>query len=118
MSAEGRRHARTSTPFEAQYKLAGDLMETWKTITTLDLSAVGFRFKSHDLVDVGMKIAVKMRLPHETEAVELRGSIMWSRPGDGGSTENGVEFLDTTPTQASQIDELVMFLNKSAPPQS
>ena len=116
MARERRRFARVALPFDAHYRLYGELTESWRTIRTLNLSAAGMRFLSADLIEKGSALEVEIMLPCLREPVKLRGRVVWSQTKAADVTENGAEFIDVTPEQGQQIDDLVKFLMKSAPP--
>ncbi len=113
MSRERREFSRVPQPFDAQYRLAGELTEGWRTIKTLNLSAGGMRFKSSDLIEVGAELDIQIEIPSNPAPLALRGRVVWSQLQASGVTENGAEFLDVTPEKQMQIDTLVSFLNQA-----
>ena len=112
MSGERRRFSRVPQAFDAQYRLMGELMESWRKIRTLNLSAGGMRFRSAALLEIGEWLEVQLTLPGIHEPTILRGRVVWSRMQASGVVENGMEFVDLSPEQQLQIDQLVEFLNK------
>lgn len=117
---ERRRDRRLVQPFDARYRLYGELTESWRTIRTVNLSASGMRFRSADLMRVGDELEVALLLPAHREPIVVRGRIIWSQAMASGVAENGVEFVDVAPEQGMQIDALVKFLlqGRPAPPSS
>lgn len=113
---EGRRFSRLSQPFEVKYHLYGDLMQTWKAVRTLDLSASGMRFEGSDLVEDGSQLEVQLAIPSRQRPLILRGQVIWSKVLSSRIVECGVEFLETTPEQAAYIDELVQFFHRGMGP--
>ena len=116
MGQERRQFARVSQPFDAHYRLYGELTESWRTIRTLNISASGMRFRSADLIDEGSVLQIEIMLPCLREPLTLRGRVVWSQTKASGVTESGAEFFDVTPEQGEQIDGLVKFLMKGALP--
>ncbi len=116
MRQERRRFGRVAQPFDARYRMYGQLMESWRTIRTLNVSAMGMRFQSADLLEDGAVLEVEIALPILREPLTLRARLIWSQTVASGVTENGAEFVDVTPMQAEQIDQLVKFLQKDLPP--
>jgi len=116
MAQERRRFARASQPFDAHYRLYGELTESWRTIQTLNVSATGVRFRGADLIEEGAKLEIEITLPCLREPLTIRGRLIWSQTMGSGVTENGAEFIDVTPAQGEQIDDLVKFLMKDVPP--
>lgn len=107
---ERRRDSRLAQPFQARYRLYGELTESWRTITTVNLSASGLRFRSPNLMEVGQELQLELALPSYREPLTIRGRIIWSQPMASGVVENGAEFVDMTPEQSIQIDGMVKFL--------
>ena len=116
MGEEQRQFPRVSQSFDARYRLYGELTESWRTIRTLNISAIGMRFRSANLIEEGAVLEVEMVLPCLREPLVMRGRVVWSRTMASGVTENGAEFLDMTQEQGKQIDDLVKFLMKDASP--
>ena len=116
MAQERRRFARASQPFDAHYRLYGELTESWRTIQTLNISAVGMRFRSADLLELNARLEIEITLPCLREPLTVRGRVIWSQTMGSGVTENGAEFFDVTPEQEEQIDDLVKFLMRGVPP--
>ena len=112
MTRERRTFGRASQPFDAQYRLSGELTASWRTITTVNISAGGMRFTDMDAHERGTSIEVRIQLPSLREPFTLQGRIAWSQMQASGVAESGVEFLDLTPEQQVQIDQLVQFLQQ------
>lgn len=113
---EDRRFSRLSQPFEVKYHIYGDLMQTWKAVRTLDLSASGMRFEGSDLIEEGNQLEVQLAIPSRQQPLVLRGQVVWSNVLSGGTVECGVEFLETRSEQAAYIDEVVRFFNRGMGP--
>ena len=112
MGMEQRRFQRIPESFRLQCRRAGSLAETWRHVTTLDLSAGGASFESEELYDPSDTLDIRIDLPNFRVPLLLRGRVIRSRPRPGGAMECGVEFVDMTPEQQGAIDELVQFLSK------
>ena len=118
MATERRRFSRASQPFGARCRLYGDLMESWKTIRTVNISAVGMRFRSAMLFDPGAKLEIEIDLPALHEPLVLHAQVVWSETIASSVTENGIEFIDLAPELEERIDDLVKFLVGNQPPAS
>lgn len=109
---ERRRFQRVAQSFDARYRSYGALGEPWRIFRTVNVSATGMRFRSGDLIELGTTLEIELDLPCLKEPLTVRGHVVWSQPMASGVTENGAEFVDLSPEQAEQIDELVKFLSK------
>ncbi len=116
MARERRRFGRAEQPFEAQYRLVGQLMESWRKIRTINLGAGGMRFTGEDLLEAGAPLELRIELPMIQQPLMIRGCVVWSQSHGGGVVESGAEFVEVNPAQQAQIDALVVFLKRSAPP--
>lgn len=116
MGEERRDFSRAPVPFDIRYRIYGELGESWREITTLNISAGGMRFRSDDLIEVGIQLEVQIALPSAPAPLIVRGRVAWSRLLGSGVSENGVQFTNVTPEQLEQIDGLVRFLMKKSPP--
>jgi len=112
MAFENRRFERTSQPFDVRYR-PGGLVSTWTQALLLDLSAVGLRMQVEEILDLDMKTDIEIKLPHDPEHLLIEGIVVWSRAGDSGDFEVGIEFRALTTSQEAMIDELVQFLKES-----
>ena len=86
----------------------------WVTLTALNLSAVGVRLRSADPFEPGTTLEIQLQLPSMPQPVIVCGQVVWTQMHASGVSENGVEFVDVSPEQGLQIDQLVQFLKKSA----
>ncbi len=116
MGEERRQFSRADQPFEARGRIYGELTESWHTITTLNISAAGMRFRSDDMLPLGTVLELEVNLPCLREPLVVRGRVVWSRAVASGVAENGVEFINVSLGQSEQIDQLVKFLMKNASP--
>lgn len=111
MGQEQRRFPRIPQPFEVQYRV-GEVGLGWDTAITVNLSAVGVRLRSDRPIDQGSQIELQITLPNTPEPLHLLGLVVWSQMQSPHVTETGVEFLDVTLEQQTQIDQLVQFLSR------
>ncbi len=109
---ERRHFQRVVQSFDARYRTFGSLGEPWRIFRTVNVSATGLRFRSSDLIELGMTLEIELDLPCLKEPLVVRGHVVWSQAMASGVTENGAEFVDLSPEQSRQIDELVKFLSK------
>ena len=109
---ERRQYRRVIQSFEARYRLYGELMESWRRVRTMNIGAGGIRFRSADLIEPGTKLEIEVSLPSLPAPIRLSGIVIWTETMASGVTENGTEFVDVTPEQGEQIDELVKFLHR------
>ena len=116
MGEERRQFSRADQPFEARGRIYGELTESWHTITTLNISATGMRFRSNDTLPLGTVLELEINLPCLREPLMVRGQIVWSRAVASGVAENGAVFINVSIGQAEQVDQLVKFLMKNVPP--
>jgi len=114
MTRERRYFGRVPQAFEVKYRPPGQLMEHWRAVTTLNLSAGGMRFRDRDLLEAGVELEVQIKLPSDPQPLLLRARVAWSQLEASGVSENGVAFIGVTTEQQVRIDRLVQFLKKSA----
>ncbi len=113
MTKERRWFSRIPHAFDVQYRVFGDLTSSWRSVTTLNLSASGVRVRGEDLLESNALLELKLQLPGLREPVIVQGRVIWSSMQASGVSESGVEFKETNPEQQAQIDSLVQFLRKS-----
>ncbi len=116
MVRERRSFPRVPQPFEARFRLSGELDFSWHAITLVNLSAGGLRFRSHELLDQGALVDVQVQLPGIREPVVMNGRVVWSSMQASGVAETGVELLNASPELQIQIDSIVQFLRSAGPP--
>lgn len=83
----------------------------WKVVTT-DLSAGGAGFAGEGDYDVDNALEIKIQMPTMREPLVLRGRVARSRTMPTGTVECAVEFVDMSPHQRAELDELIEFLRK------
>lgn len=110
MGEERRQFPRITQPLEAQYRPSGEFSELWRTVQTLDLSAVGIRVRSEVPLEFWTTLDIRLRVPGLREPLMLRGRVAWNTTLPSGMAEIGVAFVDLGPEQQVQIDTLVQFL--------
>lgn len=110
MGRDQRRFDRIPQPFEAKCRRAQEPLKPWITVLTRDLSAAGMCVQSDERYEIGALLDVQIELPNVPGVLHLQGRIVWQR--GSAAVEYGVEFVDITPDQQAQIDEIVQFLKK------
>lgn len=118
MARERRRFPRVLQPFDAHYRFCGDLVGLWRTVRTLNLGAGGMRFRTEDVLEPRAALEIRLNLPIFREPLVLHARVIWCQTLASGVVENGVEFVDTTPRQAEQIDTLVQLLVRPRSPKA
>ena len=88
--------------------------ECWRGIRILDFSVGGARFESEEPYGVSEAVALQIQLPGRPSPIFLNGQISWARRKASGVTECGAAFVDTTPDQQADIDEMIQFLKTRA----
>ena len=111
MGDERRRFQRIPHEFEVQYRRFSGLADPWFTVTAINLSASGIRFRNEEALEVGTKLELHIRLPGQ-EPFSLLGQVVWSELAASKVMETGVEFVDVSGRQEIRIDEMVQFLRK------
>ena len=110
IAQERRRFPRLAHALDMRYRLAGGVGEPWCGVQTMNLSASGIRFRGDEALDQGAMLELQMTVPEMGPLLSLRGAVVWTQLQASGVNELGVQFLDLTPLQQSQIDRLVRFL--------
>lgn len=108
--AERRRFSRVPLSLTVQCRPFGGFAELWQTVQALDLSAVGMRVRSEEPFGFWTTLETRIQIPSLREPLEVRGRVVWSQTPPTGLMEMGIEFIDVSPEQQEQIDELVQFL--------
>ena len=116
MVQERRQFYRLPQPFEVRYRLFNELASSWRTVTTLNLSAGGIRFRDTETIELDALLELQMQLPGGREPFAIHGRVIWSQMQASGVTETGVAFLEVRPEQQQIIDNVVQFFRKSAVP--
>ena len=115
MTPEHRQFPRAPHSCEAKYRLHGLLTEGWVSITVLNISAGGVRFRTAEQLEPGTMLEVQLQLPADPTPLAIMGRVIWSRMPASGVAEIGAAFLSVTPEQGVRVDDLVRFL-KGRPP--
>lgn len=113
---EQRRYRRVKLNASLSYQLEQALSDPHRHPGILtDINAGGFRFAGSHPITPGTRLHAQLRLPNRPEPYRLNGEVVWLRPSHG-VTEYGVAFVDVSPEQQADIDELVQFLLKPLTP--
>lgn len=116
MVQQGRQFERVELPIQAKCRSYGSLTESWRDVQVLDLSASGMRFEDQVLIEEEGNIEIQMLLPVAQRWFIVRGTVMRCKPLSGMSNEIGIRFDELGIVEATQLDEMVQFLNKQSKP--
>jgi len=106
---ERRKDPRAPVWLAARYHLVEEAPDLWYMGTITDLSAGGLRMAGDRRLEPGAKLDLEIALAHRPEPVRLKGEVVWVRSLASGS-EYGVMFIELSPDQQVELDELVQFL--------
>ena len=112
MGDERRRFERVPETLRTECRRLRVTWEHWREIHVLDFGLGGMRFESEEPYDASEMVALQIQLPGRPSPIFLNGQISWARRKGSGMTECGAAFVDTTPDQEADIDELIQFLKK------
>ena len=113
MPRERRRFPRAAQPFEAHYRLLGEIRASWHTATIMNLSAGGIRLRGGEPLPTGNLLELAISLPSRQQPILLHGRVTWDRLEAAGVIEYGIEFIEISQAQQLQIDEVVRFVQAS-----
>lgn len=116
MARERRKFYRVPHVFEVRYRLLNELTASWRTVTLVNLSAGGLRFRDSEMLEKEALLDLQLQLPSIREPLHLKGYVVWYQLQASGVNEVGVAFVDVTTQEQLQIDNVVQFLRKSTPP--
>ena len=112
MGEERRRFPRATHPFDAQCRTLEDVGYGWVSVTVVNLSASGLRFRSETPFERGAEVEVQFKPDGFQERLVLRGRIVWVEMRAAGVVEHGAEMSNISPAQELAIDRLVSFLRQ------
>ena len=112
-----RRFDRVPARFDLECECRSDKApaNAWRSVAVADLSAGGLRFHSRERFELGELLDVQIRLPNLARPLVLRARAVRRGPPGPGGQECAVEYVDVTPDQQAEIDELVQFLRTRPP---
>lgn len=116
MAREQRQFHRVPHEVEVHYRLMNELTASWRTVTLINLSAGGLRFRDDEALETGVPLELRLQLPGVNEPLNLKGRVIWSQLQASGVIEVGVGFLEVVAAHQMQIDNVVQFLRKSTLP--
>jgi Tfp pilus assembly protein PilZ len=111
---ERRKFPRVPRLFEARYRSFGDPTAPWMALTTLNLGIGGMRVRCPRTYESGTVLELQMSLPGVTEALVLRGCVVWTRMQSPGVVELGLAFLGLAQDQQARVERLVQVLRRSS----
>ena len=101
---------RAKVPTAVEYRVTGELGSEWLLGVLVDLNARGLQFTGERRFETGTRLDVQLPLENRSEPYGFSGEIVWTREERSGLTEYGMQFIDVTPDQQFEIDELARFL--------
>ena len=111
MGQEQRQFDRVPQAFMVRCRPLGSLAAIWQTMLTLDVSAGGIFLKGEMMADAGEMLEIELPIPGN-QAQMLRGRVVRAKELGPGTFEYAVEFVEVSPDQQADIDELVQFLKQ------
>ena len=109
MGEERRRFKRIPLSFEVRCRPVGEFSELWRAVRALDISASGIQVRGEEPFEFWTKMDIRLLIPGLREPLELHGRVVWNKTLPSGMTEAGMEFVDVSPEQQKQLDELLLF---------
>ena len=113
MVEDQRRFNRVKFPLSIRYRQVNVLADVWYTAKLVDLSAGGLRLLSAELLESGARLEFQIVLPIRQAPYFLSGLVIWEKSTDEGGSECGVEFINVTTEQRTELDWLVELLSRS-----
>jgi len=86
-----RKYPRFSKNCQVRFKVV-ELDQMPMEGTTVNISGGGLCFRSDDEMPAGSMLALEIRIPNAPAPVMAMGKLLWQKPLDDGSYENGLEF--------------------------
>ena len=111
MGDELRQFDRVPQAFMVRCRSSGSLTAIWQSMSTLDVSAGGILLRGEMLADPGDVLDIALLMPGGKEQL-LRGRVIRVKEWGPGMFESAVEFVNVSPDQQADIDQLVQFLKK------
>ena len=111
-STERRRRPRMAQPFHATYQLLPAQTSTRHSLSPINFSAAGMRFLSPKPLAPGCQIDLSILPPNALKAFSVVGRVVWSKEHPSGASEHGMEFVDLTAAQRTQIQSLIALLTQ------
>ena len=115
MQPERRGRLRIKQPFHATYRQVGGSAPSWCSMSAVNLSLTGARFRSPQRLEPGCLLELAVLSPKALHPFLLRARVAWNKAYPSGILEYGTEFVDVTPDQERQLEKLVESLVKGQP---
>ncbi len=113
---ERRKDPRANVWLPVRYRLLPESRVLWDNGTVTDFSAGGLRLLCDRRIEPESQVEFELNPTKRERAYVLRGTVMWVKPSAAGC-ECGVMFIDVSPDQQFELDEIVQFLlRKQAQP--
>jgi len=100
---ESRTNKRVETNIDILFRESG----AFKKSHTLNVSNGGLFVKTEDPLPIDSVVTLRMRLPGETEPMEIQGCVVWSTPKDKNSDfpcGMGIQFIKMNAEDRTKID--------------
>lgn len=101
---------------EGRYRVSGHFGALGSSMTLVNISAGGLRFRSEEQLEKNALLEVEMKIPSFREPLIVKGRVAWSTLQASGVAETGVEFLDVPPEIRYRIDSIVQFFRPQGQP--
>ena len=101
---------RAKVPTSIEYRIVEEQGVGFHQGILTDLNAGGLQFAGELSVELRTRLELRLQLPSRTKPYQFQGEVVWARPAHSSLTEYGVQFVDVTPDQQFEIDDLVRFL--------
>ncbi|MBI4341606.1 MAG: PilZ domain-containing protein [Candidatus Omnitrophica bacterium] len=106
---ERRDFHRITQAIEGRYRASGHFGALGASMTLVNLSAGGLRFRSEEQLEKDALLEVEVKIPGFREPLIIKGRVAWSTLQASGVVETGVEFLNVSPDLRCQIDSVIQF---------
>jgi type IV pilus assembly protein PilZ len=97
---------RIETKIDILFRESGAFIRSYM----LNVSNGGLFLKTDNPLPIDSTVTLMMRLPGETEAMEVQGCVVWSNPKAKNTAfpcGMGIQFLKMNPDQKKKIEEFV-----------
>ena len=112
MTQERRRFERIPGPFQVQCRRAGTIAEAWQPVAIRNISAGGLLFEVDEFYEVADALEFQLHLVSFKTPLVLKGQVVRASALPSGLMQCGAEFMEVTPGQQVEIDEIVQFLKQ------
>ena len=103
MVEDNRTNQRIETNIDILYSESGSFIKSH----TLNVSNGGLFLETEDPLPIDSEVTLRMRLPGETEPMEIQGCVVWSNPkgkNNAFPSGMGIQFIGMNSEQRMKID--------------